>query len=210
MSENQIITSAEKAVKKAYGKAGIVYGLLGALATGLYLNTQRIAEGYIPGGIWNVEAWHQTWGSDGIYAALSLVGTAFFGVVTALTAPLVFKAIYDGSNTQTEFDREEKKITQTRSLFFDKNKTYTDSFAYDVILSVNVNQGPLQRKANTGNLEITAIRLDDAKDKKCEGNSRLERRVFRMQYQETPFDLRERLFAGLPKHDALKEKLRSA
>ena len=210
----QILTSAKKAVRKAYAKAGILYGSFGALATGLYLNTQRIAESYVPGGIWNPEAWgQQSWGFDGFHACASLGGAILLGAITALGAPTVFKTIYDMGNTKTELDVHERKITQTRPRFFDKNGTYfarkEDSLEYDAILSIKVNQGPLQRKANTGNLEITAIRLDEAEEKELEGDSKLVKINCMIPYQETPFNVKEEIFEGLPTHNALKKGLRS-
>ncbi len=209
----QIFKSAKKAVRKAYANAAIGYGSFAAAATGLYLNAQRIAESHVPGGIWNAEAWGIKWGADGVYAMLSLAGAIAFGITTVIAAPTTFKGIYDQSNTQTELDKQKKKITQTKPTFFNKNETCflrkEDSFDYDVILSVKVNQGPLQRKANIGDLEITAIRLDEAEEKKYEGDSKLVKRVLTIPYQEAPFDLRKKLSEDQPKYDDLKGKLRS-
>ena len=212
----QIFKSAKKAVRNAYAKAAIGYGSLGALATGFYLNAQRIAENYVPGGIWNPEAYHAAyptnWGSEGVFAALSVAGAIFFGAVAATGGPIKFKAIYDKSKTQTELDKKRKKITQTKPRFLDKNETFfarkEDSFKYDAILSVKVNQGPLQRKANIGDLEITAIRLDELKEKAYEGESELVEKVFTIPYQEAPFNLRKKLSKELPKHNDLKGNLR--
>jgi len=209
----QIFTSAKKVARKAYAKAAIGYGSLGALATGFYLNAQRIVESYVPGGIWNPEAWGTKWGADGVYAMLSLAGAIAFGLHAAMGAPVKFKAIYDNSNTKTELNTQKRKITQTKPRFLDKNETYflrkEDSFDYDAILSVKVNQGPLQKRANTGDLEIKAIRLDEAEEKKYEGDSKLVKRVFTIPYQESPFSLRKKLSEDLPKHGDIKDKLRS-
>lgn len=212
----QIFKSAKKAVRNAYTKAAIGYGSLGALATGFYLNAQRIAENYVPGGIWNPEAYHAAyptnWGSEGVFAALSVAGAIVFGLHAVIGASMKFKTIYDNSNTQTELNKQEKKITQTKPTFFDKNEKYfarkENSFDYDAILSVKVNQGLLQRKANTGDLEITAIRLDELKEKAYEGDSKLVKRVFTIPYQESPFSLRKKLSEDLPKRDDLKGNLR--
>jgi len=209
----QIFKSAKKAVRNAYTKAAIGYGSLAIAATGFYLNAQRIAENYVPGGIWDPKAYQgPSWGSDGVYTALSLAGAIFFGAVAATGGPIKFKAIYDKSKTQTELDKKRKKITQTKPRFLDKNETFfarkEDSFKYDAILSVKVNQGPLQRKAITGDLEITAIRLDELKEKAYEGESELVEKVFTIPYQEAPFNLRKKLSKELPKHNDLKGNLR--
>ena len=208
----QIFKSAKKAVRNAYAKAAIRCGSLGAVATGFYLNAQRIAESHVPGGIWNPEAYGQNWGPDGVHAALSIGGAIAFGLSTAIIAPIRFKLIYDNSNTQTELNTHKREITQTKPTFFDKNETYfarkENSLDYDAILSVKVNQGPLQRKANTGDLEIKAIRLDEAEEKKYEGDSKLSEISCTIPYQESPFKLREKLSKDLSKHNVLKGNLR--
>src|SRR3989338_632766 len=205
MSEKLTITSATEAVKRAYARAAIVCGSVGAVATGLYLNAQRIAESHVPGGIWTAEAWGQDWGSDGKYALLSLGGALLVGAITAVATPLSFREVYERSHTRTEFDSANRMITQTSSTPLG---TLKSEFEYDAIVSIRVNQGPLGRRADTGDLEITAVSLDAVESEGEEGNSRLEERVFTIPYQAAPFDLRERLFENLAQsHDVLKGKL---
>ncbi|MEK6917681.1 MAG: hypothetical protein AABW51_01920 [Nanoarchaeota archaeon] len=206
MNQTQIITSATKAVKNAYTKTAALYGMFGALATGLYLNTQRIAESHVPDGIWNAQAWKESW-ADGDQAGWSLVGAVIVGLLPLATAPGIFKEIYNQSKTRTVIDRSNRTITQTSPSLFGK---LTKSFDYDTIVSVIVSQGPLEKRANTGGLHLTAVSVKDTRDEKYENNSKLEEESFTIPYQEAPHDLRKKLFGDVPKSQDLKEALRSA
>jgi len=207
MTEKHIFTSAKKAVKRAYAKAAITYGAFGTSAVLLYLNAQRIAENHFLGGLWGKEFFAEnSLGLDEILIVASLSGTAICGFVAALIGPLDFKEIYDDANTKTELDYENKKISKMVPTIFGRKEK---SYEYDAIISVASSQGPLEKRANTGSIEITTVSLNKKKDQEGMVNGEIEEKVMRIPYQKEPEMLRETITSHLPTRETLKETLRS-
>jgi len=207
MSKKNVFKSTKKAIKHAYIKTVAAYGSLSLIPTALYLDTQRIAESYVPNGIWNPEAWQQCWGFDGLHASIALVLAGVSALTIGVFAVADFGDLYDNSKAVTKIDKDNKKIIQTRQGLFGKKKTKEQSLEYDVILSVDVNQGCLEKKANVGTVRITTAELVEKESKNCEGNSKLEQKFVTIPLQEGPYKIREQILEGQPSYKDLKARL---
>jgi len=206
MSEGRnIFTSAANAVKDAKRRAARFYVATAAVAGGLYLTAQNIAEQYVPGGVWNSEAYGQSWGADGVYATLSLGGAILSGLVLALGVPITFSGISRDKDIVTEIDRDLKRIKQTKG-----DGTVSKTIDYDAILSIGVNQTRRESRKGIGSLEIGTVSVEGYKEDY--GNSRIVEDYIEIPFQEQPHLVREHLLSTdfLPGTSTIKKNLRSS
>ena len=188
--------SAANAVRKAYYKtAAATTGILASSAAMIYGGLKmdnyywRMAEG-------NRELmalWQEV-----IPPAIAVGGVAI-GFLTVIGAPFAFWHIYSNSRSVTTLDKTQRKIDKTRTGAFELPGTVE----YDAITSVQVHQGRLEERANTGSVSINTLRLVG----KGYWND-VQQNIVLIPYQDKPFEVRNKILEGLPTHEDLVARLR--
>ncbi len=198
------ITSSGDAVNYAYRKVAGGFGTVTATALAFYINAQMISERYVPGGVWNTEAYSQDWGTDGRVAFVSLCGAAILGVVS-LAGGLGIPQLVDVRNQSrivTKVDIPRKKITQAYS---NGDEVVTE---YDAVLSVKVRRGWLQKRSDIGDLEVTVMSLVNEGGDHPLNLGIVESTVY-IPLQKNPQELGLEIVRRLPPPAELKQKLQA-
>ena len=182
----QTFESAKRAVKNAYVKAGVAYGTIGAATGGLIYHGNS---------------------SDSEFTFVLGMAMGIFTTGIGLTDLLGEDSITADARTKTVLDTERRRITTIRPSYA-LGRAKENTFDYDGITAVEVDQGRLEKLADTGTVEITAFRVDKKPDiLRYGGNSVIEQKTFEIPYQEAPFKVRDGLAGLVTKYEELREKL---
>jgi hypothetical protein len=189
MSDVLRFEPARQAVVDAYRKATAATALSVASASGLLYGSYRMSRYFVekgqidPGSISSVE-----------YAlpfVSFLLGQAI-AASTLLAAPFGFWKIHSDSGLATTIDTENRKIYQGE-----------DVFNYNAITSAKVIEGPLEKRAGTGSVAVTTLRLVPDQD----DGTRPEEKTIVIKYQKNPQKVRDWIAKNMPSSEVLEKRL---
>ena len=190
--------SAASAVRNAYYKAAVTSAALFGSSASLYYGGKAMAQHLARIAKTSPELIGT---ADAMLAITMAFGGYILGGMTLIGTPIAFFNIRAKSHVVTTVDKPNNKIYQSRKVPFQPD----DAVEYNMITSVGVNQGPLEKRANTGSVVINTLRLVPDQDE----GTRTEEDEITIPYQENPQKIRDQIAEGLPTHQDLVQRLRS-
>src|SRR3989338_425965 len=189
--------SAREAVRNSYYKAVAASTALLCSSVGLYYGGKMMAQHYLR----MAEANPEFVGTgDVMLVTASMLGGYIIGGMTLIGTPISLFSIRARSRVVTTIDKPNKRMYQSRKVPFEPDY----AIEYNAITSVEVDRGPLEKRANTGSVVVRTLRLVSDQDE----GARVEEDEVVIPYQNNPFEVRNKILEGLPTNKGLVARLR--